>query len=118
MWTLLGLDSDLAREAIDWSLKWHSSWPLWVVLLVVAACVTYVWQIYRRESTKLVRRDMIIFTALRIVAVLVLLIMMFEPFIEWTLPTQKDASLVVLFGSNMITPRFCPSVPRPLGQRF
>jgi len=100
MWTFLGLDGELARQASDWRLHWISAWPLWVVAMVFAAGLAYIYQLYRREAAPLDGRDRAVFTALRIGAVLILLVMVFEPVVVWDLPAQKDASLPVLLDDS------------------
>ena len=100
MWPFLGLDSDLAHRATDWSLRWMSPWPLWVVMLLTGACVAYVYHLYRHEATALIRRDRLVFTALRVAAVVVLLVMISEPLVVWDVPARKDASLLVLIDDS------------------
>ena len=96
----LGLDSELARSATGWSLRWDSPWPLWAVTLVVAAGMAYVYQLYRREAARLRTRDRLIFTALRIAAVVVLLVMISEPVVVWDIPARKQASFIVLLDDS------------------
>ncbi|HUU43783.1 MAG TPA: hypothetical protein VMX57_08385, partial [Planctomycetota bacterium] len=100
MWTLLGLDPEAARAATGWHLDWVSSWPAWVVVLAVGACVAYVYQLYRHEAARLGLRDRIVLTTVRVLAVLILLVMIFEPVIIWDMPASRDASLLVLLDDS------------------
>ena len=100
MWPFLGLDSDLAHRATDWSLRWSTPWPLWAVMLLAGACVAYVYHLYHHEAARLVGRDRVLFTALRMAAVVVLLVMICEPFVVWDVPARRDASLLVLLDDS------------------
>jgi len=100
VWTFFGLDSESARAATGWRLDWVSSWPAWVVVLIVGACVAYIYQLYRHEASKLIPRDRILLTAVRVLAVLILLVMIFEPVVIWDMPASRDASLIVMLDDS------------------
>ncbi len=99
-WRLFGLDPELAKEASGWTFQWSALWPVWAVALAAAVLIAYAWNVYRREASPLLGVDTAALTAMRIVAVAVLFIMIFEPVVVWDIPVEKDATLLVLVDDS------------------
>ena len=100
MWKLFGIDPELAKQATDWSLQWRAAWPPWLIVLVIGVGIAYVYHLYRREASPLTLLDRVLLTAMRVLAVAVLLVMAFEPEIVWDIPAEKDVSLLVLLDNS------------------
>ena len=95
-----GVDSELSSQARNWALTFLSAWPLWVILFVVVGVLLLVIALYRREKPGLPLRDVIIFTALRSLALVVLLAMIWQPAVIWEIPQEREATLLLVLDDS------------------
>ena len=100
MKTFLGIDGELSEQATNVWFRFVSAWPLWLVLFSLSVVVLLVLHLYRREGVRLPIRDVLIFTALRVTALTILLVMIFEPVLVWDVPTERSSSLLFVLDDS------------------
>ena len=95
-----GVDNELSSQARNWVLTFLSAWPLWVILFVVVGVLLLVITLYRREKPGLPLRDVVIFTALRSLALVILLAMIWQPAVIWEIPQEREATLLLVLDDS------------------
>jgi len=98
--TLFGIDRKLSTEAANPILRLVSAWPLWVTVLAITGVILLVWWLYRRERGGLKPGIRILLTFLRVSAVLLLLLMLFQPVLEWEVPVERASSLLLVLDDS------------------
>jgi uncharacterized membrane protein len=91
----------LAADTTTTQLRWRSLPDLWLVVMVLLPLVIgFVWWVYRREAKTAPARWKRVLGALRVGAIVAVMLMLFEPYAESALQRTVRANLIVLVDTS------------------
>jgi len=91
----------LAGGPAETTLRFKSMPPLWtVIMLIVPAVVGIVWWTYRREGASAGIRAKRLLAVLRSLAIVLVLLLLFQPFAETTVKKLVKSHLIVLIDTS------------------
>ena len=91
----------LATGPEETALRFKALPPLWLVFMVLLpVTIGVIWWIYRRESATAGRKPRRLLAAIRIAAVLLVMLLLFQPYAETSLKRLVKSHLVVLLDTS------------------
>jgi hypothetical protein len=99
--SLLALPLLLAAGPEETTLRFKSMPPLWVVIMVIIpAVIGIVWWTYRREGASATTRAKRVLAGLRSAAIILILMLLFQPYAETSVKKLVKSHLVVLVDTS------------------
>ncbi len=99
---LLGLKGEAISPGADWTVRFFSAPPLWVVLLLVVPLIAgFVFVIYRREGPSAPPFSRGAMAALRFLAIFLVLLMLFDPVVSVERTLSRRSYVAVLVDDSL-----------------
>lgn len=98
---LLGIDEGLLNPSAEWKLGWENLPSVWVIVLVmIPAVLALSIFVYRFEPEDMSRSKRTILTILRAMALFLLLVMIFQPYLYMEVSLQRENHVGILVDTS------------------
>lgn len=98
---LLGIDEDMFSPTAEWKLGWENLPSIWLlVLIVIPAVIGFSILVYRFEPEKTGTKTKAVLSTLRILVLLLLLAMIFQPYIYMEVSLERENHVGLLVDNS------------------
>ena len=99
--SLFGIDRGTTGQW-DWLPAWRNLPDVWIVMLIIIpAVLLFSFIVYRKESYSVSLPVKLFLTGLRSLAILIVLIILFQPIIIWEKTVERESTLILLIDESL-----------------